>query len=58
MRDEEKEWRKTLEESDALIRRSKECLKKAVGKFLSTDCSFITPSDGEGSEKKMLEKFS
>lgn len=53
MRDEEKEWRKTLEESDALIRRSRECLQKAVARFLAKN-GFLTPTDGSEGEKKMF----
>lgn len=53
MTKEKENWKKTLDESDALIGQGRDCLKRMVGKFLSGGASFITPTDGEGSEKKM-----
>lgn len=53
MRDEEKRLNKTLKESDALIQKGKKSLKDIANKLLPKDV-FITPTDGEGSEKKMI----
>lgn len=56
MRDEESKLDKALKESEELIQKGKECVRKLANKYLPKD-TFVTPTDGDGSEKKMIGKI-